>query len=65
MPQTGKVGKTEKGIVDLASHNYDAVQYDPGSLPYTMHTETSQVWWTADANTTTNIIAGTIIGVAE
>ena len=65
MPQTGKVGRTTDGIVDLASHNYDSVSFDAGTLPYRLHTEYSQIWWTAAEAGTNNVIAGTIIGVAE
>jgi len=66
MPQTGKVGKTEPGIVDLASHNYDPNTWDPSSVnSVPLETVYTQVWWTAGANTTDNILAGTIIGVAS
>lgn len=65
MPQTGKVGRTTPGIVDLASHNYDPNTFDASTLPYILHHVYAQQWWTADQNATNNVIAGTIIGVAE
>ena len=65
MPQTGKVGKTTPGIVDLASHNYDPTiqELTIQNINYLHHVYTQQ-WWDVAAVNTNNIIAGTIIGVA-
>ena len=58
MPQTGKVGRTEAGIVDLASHNY---QGDPAQVG-PLQTIFKQDWWSVDDGDC--VLAGTIIGVA-
>ena len=64
MPQTGKVGRTTAGIVDLASHNFSNA-FEASTLPYILHTEYSQQWWTGEADNGTCVLAGTIIGVAS
>ena len=66
MPQTGKVGRTTAGIVDLASHNYDPAVWDPSSVTsIPLHTSFENAWWGASAVGTNNVIAGTIIGVSQ
>lgn len=59
MPQTGKVGRTEAGIVDLASHNY---MNDPGSTLSPLQTIFKQDWWSVDQGDC--VLAGTIIAEA-
>ncbi len=59
MPQTGKVGRTEAGIVDLASHNY---MNDPGSTLSPLQTIFKQDWWNVDQGDC--VLAGTIIAEA-